>query len=168
MSLLDRAGSQAGNDATLTEDRQRDERQRGNHRSGRNFTPRIFVLTGKQTDGDRNRAFVRRGNEGQRIQEFVPRKNEDENRGGGQAGRRQRQEHAAKRTERAAAVDARRAIQLVGNFAQERSEQPQRQRQREGRVGRHQADELVAQADRAQRDVKRAQGGNRREHRYRE
>src|SRR5260370_919252 len=163
--LLHRAGGESRDDTPLEEENQHGERQRGGDRGCGDLAPRLRVLAGEERDGDGDGALRRRREEGERIEQLVPGKDEDQDGGGGERGRRKRQVDAQEGLPGRAAVDARRPVELLGQRAEERGEEPQRERQREGGVGQDEARELVAQAQRAQCQIQRAHGGDGREHR---
>src|SRR5262249_47932489 len=105
-SLLHRARREARDDASLEEDREHHQRQRGQDRGGGNLRPGLGVLPREEADGHRDGALRGRGDECQGVEELVPREDEDEDGSGGHPRCDQRQQHAPEGLEGCAAVHA--------------------------------------------------------------
>src|SRR5713226_6835504 len=164
-STLDRPRGQPRDDPPLEENGDNDQRDADDRRSGEDLVPWLLLTRGKQADRDRDGALFGRGDESQRVEEFVPGEDENEDRGGGDARRRERQEDQSKCPERRAAVHPRGAVELVGDFAKERGEHPDGQWQGKSGVGQNQTRESIVQAEPSKREEERAQGGHGRKHR---
>src|SRR5919106_2030759 len=131
------ARRQPGHDAAL-EDQHEDDDRHGHDHPGRGDVPgRLGELRLPGEEGERRgngSRRVRRG-EGDREQELVPREDEDQDRAGEHAGRGQRDDHLAEGLERCGPIDLRCLLEVPGDLAEERHQDVDRQRQREGQVG---------------------------------
>src|SRR6266404_3877036 len=145
---LHRPGGKAGDDATLEDEHQQDERH--GHDDGRRHDapPRKLETRGAADERDRHRdrpALVRE-REGDREQELVPRADEREQPGGGERGPEQRHEYAGDDGERFRPVHQRGLLQLLRQLAHEGGQHPGGERQGEDHVREREAPEGVVDA----------------------
>src|SRR6516225_4433503 len=85
------------------------------------------------------------GNEGERVDEFVPTQREAEDEGRDQSRHRQRQDDLGKDLVAAGAVDKRAFLELEGNRLEIAHQQPGRERDQDGGIGEDQRERRVEQ-----------------------
>src|SRR5215218_2739085 len=167
---LDGAGGEPGDDSALEDEYEDDDRHRHHNRGGGDAAGRCGEgrFAGEEGEGGGNGPRGVRAGQRDREEEVVPAEDEDEDRGGEDARRRQRHDHFGEGLERRRPVDLGRLLELPGDLPEEGDEDVDRQRQREGEVGDDQAEPGVVEPERPPHVEERADGGDRREHRDRQ
>ena len=139
MSSLHGAGAEAGDQVALDEHEQDGQRQ-GHEDGGRHHEAPVDVHALEEVhDADGQRHLGDRVDEDPRDQVVVPRHDEREDRGGDDAGPRQRQHDEAEDLPAARAVDEPGLLDLDRDRLEERPHQPHAERQRDGDVAEHEA-----------------------------
>src|SRR5215471_4620783 len=124
-----------------------DQRQRADQRPRHERAPPVDVAVDEFVDDrDRDRLVLGRGNEGERVDEFVPAQREAENEGRDQARHRQRQDDLGEDLVAAGAVDERAFLELEWNRLEIAHQQPGRERDQYGGIGEDQRERCVEQA----------------------
>ena len=119
------------------------------HRCRRDAAVGDLVLRRAREERDRRRHRPRPRRRGQRDrqQELVPGADEGQDPGGGQAGRRERHDDLAERLEVRRPVDQRRLLEVLRDLPEERDEDVDGEREREGQVRDDQPDPGVEDPD---------------------
>src|SRR5439155_1050042 len=125
---------------------ERDHGHRRDDRRRHELAPVEDVAVDQQIQTHRHRERPLVLDEDQRVQELVPRQREGEDRGGDDARRGQRQQHAHERLDPRGAVHQRGLLQLRGERLEEPDEQPRAERNRERGVGEEQRHQRVRRA----------------------
>ena len=111
---------------------------------------------------------VRLAHEGAREEELVPGLDEQQDRGGEDARRRQRHHDLEEGLHPRAAIHARRLLQLGRQVAEEGGQRPDADRQREGHIRQDQRQVVVGQAPGVELPEQRSDDRDAREHRDRQ
>ena len=135
-------------DVVLDEERVEDhQRQRADQRAGHQRAPAVDVAVDELVDDrDRHRLVLRRGDEGERVDELVPAQREAEDEGRDQPRHRERQDDLGQDLPAAGAVDQRAFLELERDGLEVAHQQPGRERDQDGRIGQDQRERRVEQA----------------------
>ena len=120
---------------------------------------------GKESDAHRQGLQIGIGQDDEREEKLVPCVNEDQQRGGENSRRRNRQHDLIESLKPAATVDERGFLDLVGHLTKKSRENPSRQGQRKRDVGRHQPSIGVEPIEMIEQVPHRAGNGDLRKHR---
>ncbi len=163
-AALDAAGGKAARQVALQEDEDHDQRQAHHHRRRHQQGP--FDVEGGDEhvhDAGRERPRAVRVDQDQRVEILVPADDEGEYGRRDDAWQNLRQHDVEERAEPAGAVDERRPLEILGRAGHERAQEPERIGQGKRRIGDHQAEKRVRDADLHHQEIERQHEDDRRQ-----